>query len=258
MSTKTSGWNEWADKRVALYRGCTNGCRYCFARADALRFGRIKTAAEWDRMAINPKERDRKWGKVKGVVGFPSCHDITPGTMEPCAAYLAKMLAPGNRVLIVTKAHPAVVDYLCYALRTWKEQVEWRITLTACGNGLARYWEPRAPLVSDRLDALRLAGEAGYRASVAMEPFLDIADAPWFVKNLNRDYHPDSIWIGKMNAVRMRVRIETEEDRRQVERIEAGQTDENILRIVQALKGVEQVKWKDSIRTVVERHRAQG
>ena len=61
----------------------------------------------------------------------------------------------------------------------------------------------------------------------------------------------DAIWIGKMNDIARRVSIRTKEDRRRVEAIEAGQTDERTRQIYAELKHHPKVKWKDSIKEVL-------
>jgi DNA repair photolyase len=38
----TSGTKEWADHNVNCIRGCSNDCRYCYAKIMAKRFGRCK------------------------------------------------------------------------------------------------------------------------------------------------------------------------------------------------------------------------
>ena len=61
----------------------------------------------------------------------------------------------------------------------------------------------------------------------------------------------DSIWIGKLNNIRSRVKVETPEDQAAVLRIEQGQIDERIFEIFNSLEDNPLVKWKDSIKKVV-------
>jgi len=250
MRRKT-GWTEWADRRVSLYTGCTHGCRYCFARADALRFKRIEDATEWERPKIREREVARKWTRIRGVIGFPGTHDITPENVTRCGALLEGMLAAGNKVLIVTKPHVACVEHLCQRLRMYREQIEFRMMIGAEDDALLGYWEPRAPRFDERMEAACLACASEYRVSFSVEPMLD----PSNIRRLLGELRPfaQSIWIGKMNEVRRRVIIETEADRLQVERIERWQRDERIMDIVRALAGDPIIRWKDSIRGVITR-----
>lgn len=253
QAKRTSGWAEWADRTASLYRGCTNGCRYCFARANALRFGQVKSAEEWATPVLIEREAARKWGRCNGVIGFPGTHDITIENVERCEVALVAMLSAGNRVLIVTKPSLPAVSRLCETLSPWREQVEWRMTITGAQLGPWRYWEPNAPSPRERIQALRYALGVGFRASVSIEPMIDAENA----ENLARclaTFGAETIWIGKMNHVRQRVRIVTEEDRRMVERLERDQTDERIMELVRALADVPQVRWKDSIKEVIQRN----
>ena len=38
---RTKGTEEWADKNINITRGCEYDCPYCYAKRNALRFGRI-------------------------------------------------------------------------------------------------------------------------------------------------------------------------------------------------------------------------
>lgn len=250
----TSGWNEWAQHRASLYIGCSSNCRYCFARCEATRFKRVLNAEAWRHPVLNEKAAAVRWTKRAGVVAFPGAHDITLETVVQCRAYLERILQAGNQVLIVTKPRAACVHHLATHLRPWREQIEWRLTITARDGELLRYWEPGASSYAERLEALYDVFNAGYRASVSVEPCLDPDDLPGMVGDLVRAGPLASIWIGKMNQIRRRVKIETPEDRRQVERIEAGQTDARILELVEALRGNGLILWKDSIQQVIDRH----
>ena len=249
MNTRKAGWNEWASKRASLFTGCKHGCRYCFARADALRFGRIKSAADWDRPVM---QKAKHYGRCKGVVAFAGTHDITKENVTVCAKYLEDILAPGNRVLVVSKPGLFATQYLCEYLRQWRHQIEFRFTVGADDDALLHYWEPGAPAFHERIMAATYAGALGYSISYSVEPMLDSQNIGRLLVQLRPA--AQSIWVGMMNQVRRRVKIETDEDRRQVERIEAGQTDERILALYQALKGDPVIRWKDSIQDVLERN----
>jgi DNA repair photolyase len=256
MKRKKRGVAEWAEHSANLQLGCEHGCRYCYARERALRFKQINSPVEWERPrelrgpAVKVKPFLRR--KVSGVVMFPTTHDITPGNVPACRAYLEMILRHDNHVLIVTKPHLEVVQHLCAALTRWKAQIEFRVTIGSPCDSHLMYWEPGAPLSAERLLAAEHIHGAGYKLSFSMEPLLcDHYLLNVFVKHIR--LMADSIWIGKMNDVRRRVKVETDEDRRQVEWIEAHQTDERIMEIVRALRDVTQVRFKDSIKEVIER-----
>jgi len=245
-----TGTREWSEHSANLFTGCSHGCRYCYARADALRFKKILRPEDWRTMKIRPKEQSRVFKRRKGVTMFPTTHDITPETLDACTEYLKRLLAPGNRVLIVTKAHLVCVEHLCKALEPWREQIEWRFTIGAIRTATLKYWEPGAPGFSERWCAAVLA-QTWARVSFSIEPILDIGAVVHLAERF-ADF--GTVWIGKMNQVRRRVAIVTDEDERRVRAIEEGQTDEMIMELVRALKDVPQVRWKDSIRAVMARH----
>jgi DNA repair photolyase len=248
----SKGTREWSDHSANLYLGCTNGCKYCYACARARRVKQIQSAAEW--LTPRPLRTVKHYRRrVSGVIMFPTTHDITLANLPQCAAYLEEMLRPGNQVLIVSKPSLVCIEHLTQRLSPWRKQIELRFTISACDNALIRYWEPGAPTVAERVAALDCARNADYRVSISMEPMLDPENVALFVHNLE-NWRPETIWIGKMNDIRRRVHIVTEEDRRHVADIYAGQTDDRILSIVRALKDDPLIRWKDSIQEVIERH----
>ena len=99
-----SGTREWADYNVNCVSGCSNECRYCYAKMMAKRFGRA-TDETWKIMKINPASVNKKYGKKSGRVMFPSSHDITddPKIEVACFTVLSNLLESGNEVLITSK-----------------------------------------------------------------------------------------------------------------------------------------------------------
>jgi len=81
----TSGTKEWADYNVNCIKGCSNNCRYCYAKIMAKRFGRCKEDT-WKDMIVNNSAVERNYGKYRGRVMFPSSHDIIdePEVQEAC------------------------------------------------------------------------------------------------------------------------------------------------------------------------------
>ena len=250
MSKKISGTREWAVANVNCYDGCQHNCRYCYARNMAMRFGRIADPKDWAECHLRESEVKKRRMYRQGTIMFPTTHDITPETMGPCLEVLHKLLAAGNKVLIVTKPHLSVVEEMCKQFEKYKESILFRFTIGAFDDGILGYWEPGAPHFLERFSALKHAFAAGFQTSVSVEPMLD-SDHVIDLFYMLEQYVTDAIWIGKMNKVRLRVPIDNEEDERQVQRIEAGQTDANILRIYKALKQEARVKWKESVKEVV-------
>jgi hypothetical protein len=257
--TTISGTREWAKKNVNCCTGCSHDCRYCYAREQATRYGRV-SAENWHQEQIRPHDVTKKFQKVQGTppggmdVMFPTTHDITPAILMPCTQVLGNILQPGNSVLVVSKPHLSCIAHLCHAFamhnKTGTNQLMFRFTIGAMDDELLRYWDRNAPLWQERLDSLKLAYHAGFRTSVSGEPMLDTAHVvEWF--HALKPYCTESIWIGKMNKIAQRIPVKTAEDALMVERIVAGQTDERVREVYRLLKDESLVRWKESYKSVL-------
>ena len=107
----TSGTKEWADHNVNCVKGCSNDCRYCYAKMMAKRFGRCQEHT-WRNMIINKSAVDRNYVRYKGRVMFPSTHDVTdnPEIQEACFIVIHKLFQAGNEVLITTKPKLSIIE----------------------------------------------------------------------------------------------------------------------------------------------------
>jgi len=106
-------------------------------------------------------------------------------------------------------------------------------------------------MFGERLDALQWAYDNGWNTSVSIEPMLE----PYTVVELYHILAPyvnDTIWIGKMKGIRQRVPIETKGDEQMVYDLEEAQCDGQIMLIYLRLKNEPKVRWKDSIKKVIE------
>lgn len=246
MSKKPiTGTREWAKHKVNCVTGCSHNCRYCYARADALRFKRLATPEGWATMKVRLHDVDKPRGKRKGRTMFPTTHDITPETVAACVAVLRKLAMAGNDILIVSKPHLSCIRAVCVRLAVWREQITFRFSIGAMDDAILSYWEPGAPAFDERLQALKLAHETGYATSISCEPLLDAANAAELVDALS-PWVTDTVWVGMMNQIRRRVVPGTDEEA--IVRIEQGQTPEAVQRVYGALKDYSKVRWKDSYR----------
>lgn len=244
------GTREWAVANIDCCTGCPHDCRYCYARYDAVyRKGEV-TAQAWRQCRIRQKDVERQYPRYDGQVMFPTTHDIVAENLKACITVLRTLLLAGNRVLVVSKPHYACVRTLCERLAGFREQLLFRLTITARDADILAYWEPHAPPYDERRASLRYAHECGFHTSVSVEPMLDTPDVVDMVHDL-LPFVDHSIWLGKMNKIDQRVEIITPADRRQVERIVAGQTDDKIAAIYKQLRDEPLVRWKESIKVVV-------
>jgi len=104
----------------------------------------------------------------------------------------------------------------------------------------------------ERKESLVYAFNQGFSTSVSCEPMLD--DSTEELVSILVPYITDSIWIGKANYLLRRLRMngitDAETIKKANELIEL-QSDDNIKALYEKLKDTEKVKWKESIKKVV-------
>ena len=244
------GTREWAVAEINCCLGCPYNCRYCYARTAALRRGLIDTTEQWCESRILSEEVERLQPRYQGQVMFPTAHDIFEDNLEAALTVIENLLAAGNRVLIVSKPSVFCIARICDTFHSRREQIVFRFTIGCRNASVLSFWEPGAPCYQERLQALELCFQRGYTTSVSIEPMLDIDDLAGLVDEIE-PFISHSIWIGKMNRIAERVRIDSEEMRREISRIEREQSDERILRMYRRLKDKDLIRWKESIKEVV-------
>ena len=246
-----SGTAEWAEKCLNISVGCSHNCIYCYARANSVRFG-LRAKDDWEREELTKKAFMTSYPKHEGapVVMMPSSHDITPAIVEPFIRVAKLVLGKGNRMLIVSKPHLDCIDRVTTELAEWKELILFRFTIGSMKEAVTDLWEPEAPKPEERIAALSLALERGYRTSVSIEPMLEGCDGAIAVVEAVRSLISDTVWIGKMNKARSRV---DGEYALAVSIMENLQRDEEIMRLYHHFKADPIIRWKDSIKEVVGR-----
>lgn len=125
-----------------------------------------------------------------------------------------------------------------------------RVTIGSDDQRLLNYWEPNAPAYEERVAALKYMFEKGWNTSVSVEPCLNLAGVALMYHNLE-PFIRSTFWIGKMNFIKTRVGIDTEEDQKMVSEIEAGQTDDIVGAVYAQLKKESKVRWKGSFKKVL-------
>lgn len=204
---KCTGVAEWADRSVNFLKGCKNNCVYCYAAKMANRFG-WKKRSEWDKMQLSVK--------MKGLprnskVMFPTSHDLFPEHLYHIKPILEHLLERGNTVLIVSKPRKEVIETLIPYLKAIMKdleidtsKVEFRFSITSATDAISLKYEPGAPLPQERVDCLKMVLDAGFPASVSMEPYLedpakifDLLDLT--IDNPFKEGKLKEIWLGAMN-----------------------------------------------------------
>jgi len=240
----TSGTKEWADYNVNCIKGCSNDCKYCYAKMMAKRFGRCKEDA-WKDMIINKSAVEKEYRKYNGRVMFPSTHDITDDedVKRACFTVIRKLLESGNEVLITTKPRLSITKQIIELFNLYIEQLQFRFTITSVDNDLLSFWEPNAPSFEERSASLKFAYERGFKTSVSIEPFLDYKPQVLIYKLA--PFITESIWLGPMNYIaRNGVSIN---DREQYEEIRMKYKYEHLLKIYEELQHFPLIRFKDSM-----------
>ena len=254
---KKTGTKEWAVTNVNIQLGCENGCRYCYARYNAVVFRKWCTAEQWLDPVTVISRVSRSYLKRNGVVMYPSTHDITSRNISDSICVLRKLLKAGNKVLLVSKPRIGCISTICDELIDYRRRLMFRFTIGSSDDYVLHFWEPYAPAFGERKQCLMYAWSRGYQTSVSCEPYLDcevdkIAD----LYELLKPYVTDSFWIGKLRHFTKRVVLKgaTPGDIEHfVEPLKAAQSDEFILELAQRLKNERLAVWKDSIREVLEK-----
>jgi len=197
--SKKFGVYEWADSGVNIYNGCSRDCSYCYAKKMAIRFNR-KTKDTWKNMELNEKSLNKNYKKRKGRIMFPTSHDITEETLDNCIIVLEKLLKVGNEVLITTKPRYFCIFTICNSLDKYKDQIQFRFTITSINSEILDKWESNAPGFLERIDSLAYAYGLGFKTSVSIEPFLDMNPIP-LIKEVS-PFCSESIWLGKLNYMK--------------------------------------------------------
>jgi DNA repair photolyase len=217
----------------------------------AIRFKR-KTTENWKIEEININQFNRKFKKVDGFVMFPSSHDITPNHLPQTINFLRRIIDAGNNVLIVSKPHFEVIEAICNEFEDNKKNILFRFTIGSMDSEILKFWEPGAPDYDERKKCLKLAYKKGFETSVSCEPMLDDKVIP-LVSDL-QEYVSDFLWIGKANFLHRRLKMNGFADEETISRANAlidWQSDGNIKSLYRELKVNPKVKWKESIKKVL-------
>lgn len=247
-----TGTKEWAEHNENIQKGCSANCLYCYAACNAHRF-KLRPRADWGIEQLTKRADITSYPRRKGVVMFPSAHDVSPFNVIAYIRVAKLILGAGNQLLIVSKPNLECIAKLVTELADYKAQILFRFTIGTTSNTVAAFWEPGAPAPEERIAALKLAFQSGYRTSISAEPLLGGPETALAVMDAVRPYVTDSVWVGRLNRGRSRVDMSVPLYAEKVIALEDQQRDAEILRMCQALAGDPLVKWKDSIKEVLAR-----
>jgi len=130
----------------------------------------------------------------------------------------------------------------------YKEQIQFRFTITSSDDHLLKFWEPNAPLFQERLKSLQYAFKREYKTSVSIEPFLDYNPKP--LVDIIYPFVTESIWLGVMNYIpRNNVR---KDNVSYYDSIRKNYSKEHLKKIYKIFNEYPKIRWKDSIKTILK------
>ena len=187
---------EFGDLACNLYRGCSNGCKYCYAPG-ILRIDREEFSKPVFRKGVlDQLEKDSK--KIAGSrIPIFLCFtcDPYPENNLPTRDAINILLHNGCAINILTKSGTRSCrdfDRLSIDPGNW-----FGTTFTYWDKRKSKENEPGAALPQDRLDAIKEAKRYGIKTWVSLEPIVSAEEA---FDCLYESYdHVDLFKIGKMN-----------------------------------------------------------
>lgn len=190
-------YSEWA---CNLYKGCTHGCKYCYAPA-CMR----TSCAVWHKEA-HPRARvlelfEKDAAQLRGNAGrvlFCFLSDpYQPLERTERLTRQALQLVKKYRLKsqILTKGSAELIQEDMGLIKDVGSQLG--LTLCFTDDALRQEWEPHASTVTDRLTVLKNASKEGVFTWVSLEPVID----PDQALDVIRQAHPYvNYWkIGKLN-----------------------------------------------------------
>lgn len=196
---------EYGALAVNLYRGCTHGCRYCYAPG-SLRISREEFHAKVEprRGVITDLTRDARQIDANRVTDKPwpivflcfSCDPYNATESKHRLTGQALTILGENRIRarILTK-NPGLAFMDLPEL--WKFDTEIGTTIAFRSERLRERWEPGAPPVNERLGTMKELSDRGVNTWLSLEPVL----APGEVLSVIEEMHSyvDFFRVGKLN-----------------------------------------------------------
>ena len=166
------------DYAVNPYVGCSHGCRYCYAAFMKRFTGHTERWGEFVDVRINAPEllareiAKRKKGRVwvSGVCDPYQRAEQKYGLTGRCLEILVEN---GWPVTVQTKSPLVLRDS---RILEKSEEAEVGFTITTADEGIRRLFEPGAPPIRDRIDALGVLHSKGIRTFAMIAPVLPGAE----------------------------------------------------------------------------------
>ena len=195
---------EYGDWACNLFRGCSHGCKYCYAPS-VLRLKRDAFLMSEPRANILDNLQKDLGKGVGGDAPVFFCFTsdpyqpreeqdrITRRALDMVTA--GNMVTPGRGVIVLTKnGNLAARDF---DLISRNPESAFGVSLCWMDDGKREEWEPFAGSVADRIKSLELARSMGIKTWVSVEPVIDASEGLSVVTALCGKV--DTIKIGKLN-----------------------------------------------------------
>lgn len=190
---------EYSPLAMNIYKGCSHGCKYCYAPS--------ATYKQREYFHANVQPRNNFFHELgKDIVKFRGdkrpillCFTTDPyqpieETAKLTRISIKRLIENGNSVKVLTKGGMrAVRDF--DIMKTGN--CDFGATLTFMDEKRSIEWEPRAASPLDRINALRLAKEAGIKTWVSLEPVIDPEEV-YKIINATHEF-VDLYKVGKIN-----------------------------------------------------------
>lgn len=245
------GVQEWADESANCCSGCSHDCHYCYAKANAARFKRVKPE-DWHNEFPEELTRIKKLCKKPPCkVMFPTRHDISLANLDGCMEAIERLLYAGHELLIVSKPHVQCIAKIVDTFQDRKDQIMFRFSIGSPWHDTLAFWEPGAPSFAERFIALQYTFQKGYKAGVSCEPMLD-SDATTLIARI-KPYVTDSIWLGLPNNLKARLTLNNapKEIKERGKMLLEALSDRCVKVLYSRHKRDPMIKWKESIKKIV-------
>ncbi|MCI0456367.1 MAG: PA0069 family radical SAM protein [Gemmataceae bacterium] len=169
------------DASINPYRGCENGCVWCYARPTHEYLGlsagldfETKIFVKEDAPALLRRELNAKGWQPKplGLCGVTDAYQPIERRLKLTRRCLEVLAEFRNPVTVVTKSHLVTRDADLLAELARYHAAKVYLSITTLDGGLTRVMEPRATQPSGRLEAVRELASAGVPVGVLVAPVI--------------------------------------------------------------------------------------
>ena len=177
---------EYAPWACNFYTGCSNDCEYCYCKRGFLSHvwddvPHLKKCFKDERKALEIFEKELIANlealKATSLFFTFSSDPFLPGVKSTYWAAAACALSHGVRVQFLTKRADFVNDHFLIRNAIWKTHLAFGFTLTGCDGK-----EPGASTNQERIEAMRILHERGFKTFASIEPIVDFDSSLRMIK----------------------------------------------------------------------------